>query len=183
MNLIEDSGSMIATTVVQIVSPDIRRFVLNINITIFQGFDPSTIKQQIRNKISEYMLNLKRRDKIPRSDMVAIIESVSGVDSVYVEFISQADQDSLRQLQDSSATDQTVNYQSSSIDSFGDIIIGLNQLVLLRGGFQDIDGNLYTVSPVTGQLGPINISIQGLPVLVNFNSQLNATTRQSIINK
>ena len=126
MNLIEDSGSMIATTVVQIVSPDVRRFILNINITIFQGFDPATIKQQIRNKISEYMLNLKRRDKIPRSDMVAIIESVSGVDSVYVEFISQADQDSLRQLQDSSAADQTVNYQSSSIDSFGDIIIGQN---------------------------------------------------------
>ena len=183
MNLIEDSGSMIATTVVQIVSPDVRRFILNINITIFQGFDPATIKQQIRNKISEYMLNLKRRDKIPRSDMVAIIESVSGVDSVYVEFISQADQDSLRQLQDSSAADQTVNYQSSSIDSFGDIIIGQNQLVLLRGGFQDIDGNSYTVSPVTGQLGPINIFIQGIPVLVNFNNQLNATTRQSIINK
>ena len=183
MNLIEDSGSMIATTVVQIVSPDVRRFILNINITIFQGFDPATIKQQIRNKISEYMLNLKRRDKIPRSDMVAIIESVSGVDSVYVEFISQADQDSLRQLQDSSAADQTVNYQSSSIDSFGDIIIGQNQLVLLRGGFQDIDGNSYTVSPVTGQLGPINIFIQGTPVLVNFNNQLNATTRQSIINK
>ena len=183
MNLIEDSGSMIATTVVQIVSPDVRRFILNINITIFQGFDPATIKQQIRNKISEYMLNLKRRDKIPRSDMVAIIESVSGVDSVYVEFISQTDQDSLRQLQDSSAADQTVNYQSSSIDSFGDIIIGQNQLVLLRGGFQDIDGNSYTVSPVTGQLGPINIFIQGIPVLVNFNNQLNATTRQSIINK
>jgi hypothetical protein len=183
MNLIEDSGSMIATTVVQIVSPVVKRFVLNITISIFQGFDPETIKQQIRNKISDYMLNIKRRDKIPRSDMVAIIESISGIDSVYVEFISQDDQDSLISLEGSATPGGTVNYQSSSIDSFGDIIIGQNQLILLRGGWGDIDGNQYTVSPVKGQLGPLNIFIPGIPVPVNFNNQLNMTTRQNIINR
>jgi hypothetical protein len=174
---------MIATTVVQIVSPVVKRFVLNITISIFQGFDPETIKQQIRNKISDYMLNIKRRDKIPRSDMVAIIESISGIDSVYVEFISQDDQDSLISLEGSATPGGTVNYQSSSIDSFGDIIIGQNQLILLRGGWGDIDGNQYTVSPVKGQLGPLNIFIPGIPVPVNFNNQLNMTTRQNIINR
>jgi hypothetical protein len=183
MNLIEDSGSMIATTVVQIVDPVVKKFVMNINMTTFVGFDPSAIKQQIRNKISDYMLNLKRRDKIPRSDMVAIIESVSGVDSVYVEFISEEDQGSLRNLQNTSSADKIIPYQSSSIDSFGDIIIGRNQLVIFRGGWSDLDGNNYTVSPVTGSLGPINITVEGLPVPVNFNNQLNMTTRQSIINK
>lgn len=183
LNLIEDSGSMIATTVVQIVDPVVKRFIMNITISTFVGFDPNTIKQQIRNKISEYMLNLKRRDKIPRSDMIAIIESVSGVDSVYVEFISEEDQNGLRSLQNTAGPDTTVNYQSSSIDSFGDIIIGKNQLVIFRGGWSDLDGNNYTVSPVRGSLGPINITIQGVPVLVNFNNQLNATTRQSVINR
>jgi hypothetical protein len=183
LNLIEDSGSMIATTVVQIVDPIIKKFILNITISTFQGFDPNTIKQQIRNKISDYMLNLKRRDKIPRSDMIAIVESVSGVDSVFVEFISQEDQEALIALQNTGGSGQTVNYQSSSIDTFGDIIIGMNQLVLLRGGWTDLEGNNYTISPVTGSLGPINITIQGAPVPVNFNNQLNSTTRQSIINK
>ena len=183
MNLIEDSGSMIATTVVQIVDPVVKRFIMNITISIFEGFDPNTIKQEIRNKISEYMLNLKRRDKIPRSDMIAIVESVSGVDSVYVEFISEEDQERLKDLQKTAGPDVTVNYQSSSIDSFGDIIIGKNQLVIFRGGWSDLDGNNYTVSPVGGRLGPINITIEGLPVLVNFNNQLNSKTRQSIINK
>ena len=183
MNLIEDSGSMIATTVVQIVDPVVKKFIININMTTFVGFDPSAIKQQIRNKISDYMLNLKRRDKIPRSDMVAIIESVSGVDSVYVEFISEEDQNGLRNLQNTAGAGSTVNYQSSSIDSFGDIIIGRNQLVIFRGGWSDLEGNNYTVSPVTGSLGPINITVQGLPVPVNFNNQLNMTTRQSVINK
>jgi hypothetical protein len=183
MNLIEDSGSMIATTVVQIVDPIVKKFVMNIDMTIFVGFDPSTVKQQIRNKISDYMLNLKRRDKIPRSDMVAIIESVAGVDSVYVEFLSQEDQEALIGLQNTAGPGVTINYQSSSIDSFGDIIIGINQLVIFRGGWTDLDGNNYTVSPVTGSFGPINITVQGLPVPVNFNNQLNMTTRQSVINK
>lgn len=182
MNLIEDSGSMIATTVVQIVDPVVKRFIMNITISIFQGFDPNTIRQQIRNKISDYMLNLKRRDKIPRSDMISIVESISGVDSVYVEFISEEDQLDLKSLQNTAGSDQTVNYQSSSIDSFGDIIIGRNELVIFRGGWSDLDGNNYSVSPIVGRLGPININIQGLPVSVNFNTQLNSKTRQSIIN-
>jgi hypothetical protein len=183
MNLIEDSGSMIATTVVQIVDPIVKKFVINVTMTTFVGFDPSTIKQQIRNKISDYMLNLKRRDKIPRSDMVAIIESVAGVDSVYVEFLSQEDQEALIGLQNNSDPNSIINYQSNSIDSFGDIIIGINQLVIFRGGWSDLGGNNYTVSPVIGSLGPINITVQGLPVPVTFNTKLNMTTRQSIINK
>jgi len=181
INLIEDSGSMIATTVVQIVDPVVKKFIININMTTFVGFDSSTIKQQIRNKISDYMLNLKRRDKIPRSDMVAIIESVSGVDSVNVEFLSETDQNSLINLENTGGS--IVNFQSTSIDSFGDIIIGRNELVIFRGGWTDVDGNNYTVSPVIGSLGPINITVQGLPVPVNFNNQLNMSTRQSIINK
>jgi hypothetical protein len=183
LNLIEDSGSMIATTVVQITSPVIKYFVLNITISIFQGFDPTAIKQQIRNKISDYMLNVKRRDKIPKSDIIAIVESVSGVDSVNAEFISKDDQEKIGIINPIDFPNGLVNYQSESLDSFGDIIIGRNQLILLRGGWSDAEGNNYTLSPVTGQLGPLNIFIQGQPVLVNFNSQLNMTTRQSIINK
>jgi len=194
MNLIEDSGSMIATTVVSITSPVIKRFVLNITISIFQGFDPNTIRQQIRNKISDYMLNLKRRDKIPKSDIIAIVESISGVDSVNVEFKSEEDENKLRGISTANASQaqlpgiQTAGiistiFQSTSIDTFGDIIIGRNQLVLLRGGWEDSNGNTYESSPVTGKLGPLNIFILGAPVPNNFNNQLNMTTRQSIINK
>jgi hypothetical protein len=183
LNLIEDSGSMIATTVVKITSPVIKYFVLNINISIFQGFDPSAIKQQIRNKISDYMLNVKRRDKIPKSDIIAIVESVSGVDSVNAEFISRDDQEKIGSINPVNFPEGLVNYQSKSLDSFGDVIIGRNELILLRGGWSDAEGNNYTLNPVTGQLGPLNIFIQGQPVPVNFNNQLNMTTRQSIINK
>ena len=182
INLIEDSGSMIATTVVRIVSPVIKKFVMSVTISIFEGFDPATIRQEIRNKISDYMLNVKRRDKIPRSDMIAIIESINGIDSVYVKFISEDDENAINALKATSPTG-VVNYQSSSIDSFGDIIIGKNQLIVLRGGWSDSDGNQYTVSPIPGSLGPLNILITSPLVPVNFNNQLNRTTRDSIMSK
>ena len=63
------------------------------------------------------------------------------------------------------------------------LIIGMNQLVIFRGGWADLEGNQYTISPVIGSLGPINITVRGLPVSVDFNRQLNTTTRQSVINK
>ncbi|MCU9611775.1 hypothetical protein OEK97_28105, partial [Escherichia coli] len=44
INMIQDSGSMIATTVVKIVEPIITRYVVNVVISIFEGYDPETIK-------------------------------------------------------------------------------------------------------------------------------------------
>jgi hypothetical protein len=183
LNLIEDSGSMIATTVVNIVSPIIKKFIMNVNISVFEGFDPNTIKQEIRNKVSDYMLNVKRRDKIPRSDMVAIIEGIAGVDSVYVEFISEQDQNSISSIASTPSPARLRRFQSTSIDSFGDIIIGRNQLVLLRGGWSDSAGNNYSISPINGQLGPLNIRVSTPLVPMNFNNQLNMTTRKSITNR
>ena len=92
LNLIEDSGSMIATTVVKIVEPRISRYVGNAIITVFEGFDPEIIKDKIQSTISTYFINLKRRDKIPKSDMIALIESVPGVDSVSFYFVGQANE-------------------------------------------------------------------------------------------
>jgi hypothetical protein len=182
LNLIEDSGSMIATTVVNIVSPIIKKFVMNVRVSVFEGFDPSSIKQEIRNRVSDYMLNVKRRDKIPRSDMIAIIEGISGIDSVYVEFISEQDQNILSSYS-ATTSGRLRRFESTNIDSFGDIIIGRNELVLLRGGWRDSLGNQYSIGPIPGQLGPLNITISTPLVPMNFNNQLNMTTRNSVINR
>ena len=80
---------MIATTVVKIIEPKISRYVGNAIITVFEGFDPDIVKDQIQSTISEYFINLKRRDKIPKSDMIALIESIPGVDSVSFYFVGQ----------------------------------------------------------------------------------------------
>jgi hypothetical protein len=179
-NLIEQSGSMIATTVIKIVQPVIVRYVANVVLGIFEGSDPETIKQTIRKRISEYMLSLKRRDKIPKSDFIAIIESVPGVDTVSFFFVGQKNEENQIEISDLSNVSQTQIDEVIGMDQFGDIIIGRNELVILRGGWTDRNGTFYTESIVEGSPGPLNITIASI-VPRNFRSELNADLKSQII--
>lgn len=180
LNLIEDSGSMIATTVVKIVEPTISRYVGNAVITIFEGNDPEIIKDKIQSTISDYFINLKRRDKIPRSDMIALIESVPGVDSVSFYFVGQANEAyhaTVDNLPNVSASELATNI---GFDEFGDIIIKRGELVVLRGGWNDRYGNFYEVGIVPGKPSALNISIKSI-VPVDYLSELNAETKAQLI--
>jgi len=181
INLIEDSGSMIATTVVKIVEPTVARFVGNAVITMFEGYDPETIRQAIRKKVSEYMLNLKRRDFIPKSDMIALIESVEGVDSVSFYFVGEANEKNQQLMSGLTNVSPEQLQQQVGLNEFGDIIIGRNQLVVLRGGWTDRNGTEYQTGIVTGKPGPLNISISKV-VPMNFNMSLNAEMKAQLIN-
>ena len=180
LNLLEDSGSMIATTVVKIVEPRISRYVGNAIITTFEGFDPEIIKDKIQSMLSTYFINLKRRDKIPRSDMIALIESVPGVDSVSFFFVGQANEayhatiDSLPNTSDSELN------TNIGFDEFGDIIIGRGELVVIRGGWNDRYGSFYEVGIVPGKPSALNISIKGI-VPVTYLSELGAETKAQLI--
>lgn len=180
LNLIEDSGSMIATTVVKIIEPKVSRFVGNAVITIFEGYDPEIIKDQIQSSISDYFINLKRRDKIPRSDMISIIESIKGVDSVSFYFVGQANEAyhaTVDNLPNVSASQLETNI---GFDDFGDIIIGRGELVIMRGGWNDRYGNFYEVGIVPGKPSALNISVKGI-VPVTYLSELNAETKAQLI--
>ena len=180
LNLLEDSGSMIATTVVKIVEPKISRYVGNAIITTFEGFDPEIIKDKIQSMISTYFINLKRRDKIPRSDMIALIESVPGVDSVSFYFVGQANEAyhaTIDNLPNTSVSELNTNI---GFDEFGDIIIGRGELVVIRGGWNDRYGSYYEVGIVPGKPSALNISIKGI-VPVNYLSELGAETKAQLI--
>jgi hypothetical protein len=180
VNLIEQSGSMIATTVIKIVQPVITRYVTNVVLGIFEGSDPETIKQSIRKRISEYMLSLKRRDKIPKSDFIAIIESVPGVDTVSFFFVGQKNEENQIAIKNLTNVSQAQLDETIGMDQFGDIIIGRNELVLLRGGWTDRNGTFYTESVVDGKPGPLNITVASI-VPRNFRSELNASLKSQII--
>jgi hypothetical protein len=180
LNLIEDSGSMIATTVVKIVEPVITRYIANVIITMFEGFDPETVKQEIRNKISEYMLNLKRRDFIPKSDMIAIVESVEGVDSVSFFFVGQKNEANQATIRNLTNVSQAQLEQQIGFNQFGDIVIGRNELVILRGGWTDRNGMVYEESITPGKPGPLNISISNL-VQRGYTASLSADMKKQII--
>ena len=180
LNLIEDSGSMIATTVVKIVQPVITKFIGNVILSIFEGSDPETIRQAIRKKISEYMLNLKRRDRIPKSDIIAIIESIEGVDSVSFYFVGQANEENQTAIQNLSNVSRSQFDEVIGMDQFGDIIIGRNQLVLLRGGWTDSNGTAYNEGIVDGKPGPLNITIASI-IPRSYRMDLNSSMKGQII--
>jgi hypothetical protein len=180
LRLIENSGSMIATTVVKIIEPTISRYVGNAVITVFEGNDPELIKDKIQSTISDYFINLKRRDKIPKSDMIALIESIPGVDSVSFYFVGQANEAyhaSIDGLENVSLEELNTNI---GFDDFGDIIIRRGELVVLRGGWADRYGNFYETGIVPEKPSALNISVNAI-VPVDYLSELNAETKAQLI--
>ena len=88
-NVIEESGQKVLGTTVHFLDPIFKRYAINIQITAWSGYNKDTIRENIISKMSEYFLNFKRKDLMPKSDLIAIIESVEGVDSVSVYFVSK----------------------------------------------------------------------------------------------
>jgi hypothetical protein len=93
---INESGRQMTSTELQFVDPDIKRYAINIVLRTIEGYDLGVIRNEIRTKLNEYFLNVKRRDKIPKSDLVAIIEGIKGVDSVSVFFVSEENETAIR---------------------------------------------------------------------------------------
>jgi len=126
------------------------------------------------------MLSLKRRDKIPKSDFIAIIESVPGVDTVSFFFVGQKNEENQIMIKNLTNVSQAQLDEIIGMDQFGDIIIGRNELILLRGGWTDRNGTFYTESVVDGKPGPLNITVASI-VPKNFRSELNASLKSQII--
>jgi hypothetical protein len=96
LNLLEESGQQMVTTEVKIVDPQPQYFRMDIKVRYFEGYDKSTLSTEIRSKISEYLINITRRDRLPKSDIIALLESIEGIDSVNIRFISKAEEDARR---------------------------------------------------------------------------------------
>ena len=94
--VLEDSGQQMVTTEVVFVKPQVRYYSMDINIRYFEGYTKNEIMSAVRTKVSDYLLNITRRDKLPKSDIIYILEEVAGIDSVNVRFISETEETALR---------------------------------------------------------------------------------------
>jgi hypothetical protein len=148
---IEASGQKIMNTVIKIIDPIIKKYVLNVNITAISGYSKENIRQMVISKCSDYFLKNRRRDKIPKSDLIAIIEGIEGVDSVNLWFVSEANEAF-------KADPANVSLPDIGIDSFGDVIIERGEYALVRGGWKDRTGYVYNDSVDQTKPGSINIA-------------------------
>jgi len=205
LSYIQKSGRQIVTTELSIVDPIIKRYALNIALRVFDGFDFNTLKSDILSLLSEYFLRVQRRDKIPKSDIVAMIESVSGVDSVNIEFVSQENEeaitngyyfkttykiDKIRSIKEAIRTKVVLEYDDDGLviedpqlglDKFGDIQIGLNELPIIRGGWDDRNGVNYSTNIKDNNISTVNIIIDEV-IDESLANQIMAQNKNILIN-
>lgn len=173
IKLLDDSGQMIVTTEIKILDPVIIRYVVNVVLTVFEGYDDVTIKSEIITLLSDYFLSIRRRDKIPRSDLIAIIESISGVDSVSLYFVGENNEKSKKQNPEADEV---------GLDEFGDIVIGRNEIPVISGGWEDRNLVFYDLGADMDKLSSVNIDIRR-KVPVTYNSQINQINKNSLKNR
>jgi len=201
---IQKSGRQIVSTELSIVDPTITRYAINIILRIFDGVDQATLRADIIALLSQYFLNVQRRDKIPKSDLIALIESVSGVDSVNLQFVSEVNEEAIRlgyyfttvyvsdginttkqpkQVKKTLVKDSNGNVEDPNLglDKFGDIEIGLNQLPIIRGGWDDRSGVFYSTDIKQDNISSVNIVIDEV-IDENLSQQIMNQNKNILIN-
>ena len=164
IDLINGSGQKVITVDNQIIDPVYVKFSINIFIQMWSNYDFNAVKSDIVSQISDYLIKNTRRDRIPVSDMIRIVEMVDGVDSVSIFF--DADRNNQNYFGNG-------NY---GIDEYGDIVLNRemfdrlgNKLnirdiqPLFRGDFTSPNDVYYEDDP-NALVGPINITLRGKTV-------------------
>jgi copper chaperone CopZ len=180
LDLIEESGQRILTVDNAILNLQYPKFSLNMSLILWEGTTYDNIRQTIISKTSDYFLKNTRRDRIPVSDLIKVIEDIDGVDSVNVWF--DADADNLTQV-------YGTHY---GIDNYGDIILeryvkdafGNNVAIkdvypLIRGGFFNAQETWYEDSLEKSKLSTLNIQVRGY-TQKNLNSENNVAIMSSL---
>jgi len=154
-------------------------------LTTFQGYDRNIISDKIRSSISDYFIGIRRIDKIPKSDLISLVEQVPGVDSVSLEFVCKVNEEVQKAYNDklsASGLTSVLGTTPVGLDSFGDILLSRGEIPQIQGGWSDRYGNYYEVGIVQGKASSLNIEYVGQPVEVTYNIDYNANLKTTIKN-
>lgn len=183
IDLINRSGRQLMTSEVVINENVIKKYVLNIAVRYFENYTKEDISSAIRSKLNTYFLNIQRRDRIPKSDIVAIVENIDGVDSVNVFFVSEENEKAIREghyyvpvyendpytgiskwLYNKEVLLQPGEDPHIGLDEFGDIKLKKTEIGIIKGGWGDRTYNsetkggiYYEEYPTQTGLGNLNI--------------------------
>lgn len=177
---LKTGGNIQLTRKYRIDSPNLSYYIMNVFIIPYSDVTDDSINSQILDKISEYFLDLKRIDRIPKLDIIKKLSSINELHSVDIQFISKKNEDYHRQnminivnkiekYDSRYNTDISVKMpngynpkETLGIDPvLGDIIFDQNELPIIRGGWYDRN-NIYYSSDITGtQLKSVNIIKKG----------------------
>jgi len=178
LDLIEESGQRVVTVDNAILEIQYPKFVINMTMILWEGYEYNNVRQDILTVLSDYFLKNTRRDRIPVSDMIRIVEGVDGVDSVNVWF-------------DADKKNFDIYRTHYGIDEYGDVILqryvkdAFNNNVpikdiypLFRGGFESNEGTEYAEGTDKTKLSAVNIQVRGYTPKEDPNQENN----QAILN-
>ena len=216
LELLENSGQQMVTTEVKIVEPDVQYFSMDVKVRYFEGYNKPALYSEIRSRISDYLINITRRDRLPKSDIIALLESVEGIDSVNVRFISKVEEDARRLgyytlkkvtvtpstpiLEDigngkqkyvffkRTVTERNMKFIPNAalpedvinLDSFGDILLGKEEVALFRGGWLDRDGVVIPDDAKLGEQAALSIYFDEPAVPNTIFSKIQAKNRRAL---
>ncbi len=153
LRYLEKSGTKLIGTDIKLIDPIITRYVVNTSVIVFDDVSIELIKNDIYSAIGEYFVKNTRRERIPKSDLIKLLEDINGVDSVAITMVAKNNENS-KKLNSNAAL--------VGLDDFNDIVIGTNELPIVRGGWTDRYGNEYKEGISEDSLGAVNIKISNI---------------------
>ena len=197
ISYINQSGRQIISTELSVVDPIIKKYGVNVFLRIFDTVDATTIKNDVINQITDYLIKVTRRDRIPKSDLVAIVEGINGVDSVDISFVSQENEDAINdgfyyRIEKTSSVVKSLTTETLKkitvkpnenpnlgLDEFGDIVIRQNEIPIIRGGWYDRFGNLYEEGLSDSDFSSINVIVKSV-IPQTLSTRITTKNRDSI---
>jgi hypothetical protein len=216
LSTIEQSGRQMVTTEVKVIEPSVQYFRMDVKIRYFEGYNKSSLYTSVRSKISDYLINITRRDRLPKSDIIAILEGVEGIDSVNIRFVSEKEETARRLgyynietvtvtpntpvLEDigngkqkyvffkRTVTSNKVNFASGAalpeavinLDSFGDILLGKEEVALFRGGWKDSAGVTVLDDAKMGEMAALSIYFDERPSPNSVFAKIQSQNRKAL---
>lgn len=176
------SGNIQLTRKYRVDSPNLSYYVMNVFVIPYSDATDDSVNNQIIDKISEYFLDLKRIDRIPKLDIIRELSSINDIHSVDIQFISKKNEDYHRENMINQINKQSINNSNltSNISTpkqnpdynprevlgidpiLGDIIFEPDELPIIRGGWYDRNGSFYTDNIDGGGLKSVNIIKKGV---------------------
>lgn len=129
---IKKQGILSITSSVRIIDPIIKKFIVNVFIRRFEDSTEDNIKEQIISSLSDFFSTYDRHDRIVKADLISRLKSISGIDSINLEFVGQENEDYHRSGAILSSTvkpvvETTYATSSSSVNVSSDAYMNIKQ--------------------------------------------------------
>jgi len=163
---LKTSGNIQLTRKYKIDSPELSYYIMNVFVQFFDDVIEENVNDEIRSKVSDYFLDFKRMDRVPKKDLINSLSEIYGIDSVDISFISKKNEDyhrafiqkdtNRRNADLATAKDLTIekaflDYNPNEVRGLdpilGDIVFEAKEIPIIRGGWKDRNGIFYSSVP------------------------------------